>query len=224
MNRAKVLDLIHKVDSLVQGSDDLSKLEIDLVKQYLRNIYEALESNTASTLKTETLHHIQPENIIAHVPASKEVIVEEPVKVVLPVSEPIVQEVIATQPIIEEPTHKVRTEEILVQPIKHEFVPINERVQPNTTLNEKLKSAPTELQNKFSYRPMKELIDFNKRFLFINELFKGSSNEFSQVVQAIDSSSTLEEATASFSSYNWDQSAQSTRLFQKLVRQRFGLE
>lgn len=107
---------------------------------------------------------------------------------------------------------------------------INEKISSSGSLNEKLKtSSKKEIHKHLSTKPLKELIDMNKRFVLVNELFKGESDSFSQAVQHIDSVENYEDAKAYLQTellrkYQWDEASQSVRMFFKLVKQKFGEE
>ncbi|MCX6198963.1 MAG: hypothetical protein NTY88_07045 [Bacteroidetes bacterium] len=107
---------------------------------------------------------------------------------------------------------------------------INEKIPSSGSLNEKLKTSnKTEIHKHLSTKPLKELIDMNKRFVLVNELFKGNSDNFSQAVQHIDSVSNYEDAkeyvrAELFNKHQWEETSQSVRMFLKLVKQKFGEE
>jgi len=107
---------------------------------------------------------------------------------------------------------------------------INDNIKPSGSLNEKLKtSSVTEVHKKLASKPLKELIDLNKKFVLLNELFKGNTEAYSAAIAHIDSLNDHESAqsfinTQLISNYAWDDSKQSTRMFYKLVRMKFGLE
>ena len=72
------------------------------------------------------------------------------------------------------------------------------------------------------------MIDFNKQYVLINELFKGDSQAFQTAVNQINDAPTIEVAfeyikTELMPKYQWNGEMQSTRLFDKLVRQKFGM-
>lgn len=107
---------------------------------------------------------------------------------------------------------------------------INEKTSSSGSLNEKLRTnSKKEIHKHLSTKPLKELIDMNKRFVLVNELFKGNSDSFSKAVQHIDSVESYEDAKAYvhaelLSKYQWDEASQSVRMFLKLMKQKFGEE
>lgn len=107
---------------------------------------------------------------------------------------------------------------------------INERTSQSSSLNQKLKQGSAkEVHRVLSSKPLRELIDFNKRIALVNELFKGNSEAFTNAINQIDSFREYEEAEKFvvhelLTHYQWDNTGQTTRLFLKLVKQRFGEE
>jgi len=222
MSRKKITDLLSKAQHLIAMSDTMSSLEKDLVKQYLREAYELIEHVTGNTNVVHSSFQ-QPEELIAHI--------QPEVKPAEKVSEPLL-EAVKVHPVITTEPEKPREQPVFETKLEVETseiipknIPINERIQTNTsTLNESVKTSGADLHKRLGIKPMKELIDFNKRFLFINDLFKGSTNEYSQVIQGIDAAASYEDAIDTIKGYNWDSSTQSVKLFHKLVKQRFGIE
>lgn len=211
--RSNVSELLNKINWLA-GLASLGKLEKDLLKQYLRDLYEAIDS--AEVKEEETIvvkqvvavkkeESIQPEVIIA---------------TVIPVLEPV-----------EEVKTKVKEE---VKPVTDSILSsvkasINEVVKPGASLNERIKGAGKEIHAHVSTKPMKDMIDLNRRFVFLNELFGGDSDAMAKAISNIDSLEDYEGAfdycsRALASTYNWDEKAQPVKLFYKLVKQKFGEE
>ena len=107
---------------------------------------------------------------------------------------------------------------------------INENIKAGGSLNEKLKTSSTaELHKKHSSKPLKELIDLNKKFVLLNELFKSNTEAYTAAIAHIDTLPDYEAAqnfisTQLVANYFWDESKQSTRMFTKLVKMKFGVE
>jgi hypothetical protein len=84
------------------------------------------------------------------------------------------------------------------------------------------------LNDQAGRKDLKSLIDFNKQYVLTNELFKGDSQAFQTAVKHINDAPTIEAAfeyikTDLLPKYQWNGEMQSTRLFDKLVRQKFGV-
>jgi hypothetical protein len=190
--RSKISELLGKINPLANSSL-LTANEIDLLKQYTRDLYEAVI----------LLQQQEPEK---EKPVIKEVKKEKPVTVPSPISE--------------------KEEKV----ISKKRTSINESLSPAGSLNETLKPvSKTELHHQLSIKPLKELINMNKRFVLVKELFGGNSDAFAQAVSDIDAAADYEEAetyikTELFVKHNWGETAQPTRLFIKLVKQKFGIE
>lgn len=190
--RSKISELLEKINRLANSSS-LTAIEIDLLKQHTRDLYEAV-----ILLKSD-----EPKK--KEEPVIKEIAIEKPVIV----------------PIRKEPEEK---------PLVKKKATINETSASTGSLNEKLKPvAKKELHHQLSIKPLKELINMNKRFVLVKELFGGNSDAFAQAVNDIDAAANYEEAesyikTELFVKHNWGETAQPTRLFIKLVKQKFGTE
>lgn len=210
---SKTIELLDKINRLAGSGNltDLSNLEYDLLKEYTRNFYDMLLdermspvrlNNTLIENKADT--DIQPNSVV---------VVTEPVKIAMELNETIAE---VKPDIIKQ---EVRTERS-----------ISEMVENAESLNDRLKSASTvEIHKKLSSKPLKELIDLNKKFVFLNELFQGDFAVFSDAIARIDSFSefTMAESFVKMeyaTKYKWDESTQSVRLFYKLMRQKFGVE
>lgn len=87
--------------------------------------------------------------------------------------------------------------------------------------------ADNSLASKISKtRSMTELIDLNRRFLFLNELFKGNQDTYSQIIHQLDTFQTYEEALLFLNHLKShiqlsDKNQSAFELLSKLVKQRF---
>jgi hypothetical protein len=91
-----------------------------------------------------------------------------------------------------------------------------------------LKQSAKEVHHQLSNKPLRELIDLNKRFVIINELFGGSAEAFSKTIHQIDSFDDFAVAESFIHSqpaaqYAWVESSPTVKLFWELVRQKFGV-
>lgn len=215
--RSNVFELLEKINRIARQPEFplVSKLEKDLLRQYLRELYDTLDEPEAEalvftpeqqeTVKVPQVETIQPEELIA-----ASVNTEEPVK----------------QKPVEVTTEPHREAEKVQSSVK---VSINEIVKPNATLNERVKGPGREIHKHFSAKPLKEMIDLNRRFVFVNELFGGNADALNKAVLHIDSLQDYREAysytTATLApENNWDEKAQPVKLFFKLLKQKFGEE
>lgn len=240
MKPSKISELLEKVNRLA-ATDNLSLLEIDLLKQHLRDLYDVVSdmsitgdntSNSKPEVKpavTVTKRTLNPnQNILLN---------EEPVvkkeKELLVITPTTAEKEFEATPTIIEPVKQKKEEPVVKAEVKQKETvsksSINESVESVSSLNEKVKSGSKEVHRKLSTKPLKDLIDLNKKFILLNELFKGNSEAFSAAIRHIDSVADYAAAEAFIktelhTNYFWDESSQSVRMFMKLVKQKFGEE
>lgn len=252
-----VLQLLEKINRTAQriNAPGLSRLEYDLLMQYVRDLYDELH-----TLRSGTIAATKAELPVVNVAEQQRTEVQVTYKemaeqdrlveqVVVPVSKPVEQ--VQQQPVVKhEPVVYVKHEPVVVEEERTEpvvvlvdepvlahtpitdmvehAVPINERIKSSGDLNERWKGAANEVHHKYAVKPLKDMIDLNRRIAFVNDLFKGNSEELSKAVQTIDTATDYEVAKVYVNSlaktWNWFESSQSAKLFVKLVKQRFGEE
>jgi|GEM_PF-1274322 len=254
MKSSKIPELLEKINRTAKDADfaRLSKLDYDLLMQHLRDLYEAIDNARNNNEEEEVIVTVpQPvrkkllnpnEGILLTndvTPPAPEVKTEQPVvqKTVIPT--PIITEVKQQQPVVEPIAEKVVVKEPVISVIEKKPEPvvkagtpvtsINEKIQGSTSLNEKLKAGTTEIHRRLSVRPLKDLIDLNKRFVIQNELFKGNADAMAAAVQFIDSVQDITAAETYLNNevapkLNWDEASQAVRMFRKLVKQKFGEE
>jgi len=107
---------------------------------------------------------------------------------------------------------------------------INETVATSSgSLNERLKEIKTELAEKLTDAPIKDLrkaIGVNDRFLFINELFRGDEAMYERSIKTINNFSILAEAEYWIRrelkiKIGWTDADPIVKQFDQLVRRRF---
>jgi len=107
---------------------------------------------------------------------------------------------------------------------------INETVASSSkSLNERLKEVKTELAEKLTDAPIKDLkkaIGVNDRFLFINELFRGDEAMYERSIKTINNFSILAEAEYWIRrelkiKIGWTDADPIVKQFDQLVRRRF---
>lgn len=102
-------------------------------------------------------------------------------------------------------------------------------VQKPDSINEKLKEIRTELAEKLTDGPIKDLrkaIGVNDRFLFINELFRGDEAMYERSIKTINNFSILAEAEYWIRrelkvKIGWTDADPIVKQFDQLVRRRF---
>ena len=233
MKPAKIFDLSEKINQALKNPDfpNLAKIEYDLLLQNIRAFYEEailLQNAPANELTKQagnTGLQSGPEIPVAKktLHSNKSLLLDEPAIEKLEV------------PTVKEKPAVTKQEVTLARPVNSAMkndktATINDSATLSGSLNEKLKtSSATEVHKKLATKPLKDLIDLNKRFVLLNELFKSNAEAFSAAIAHIDSLEDYSTALTFIqsqlvSNYFWDESSQSARLFMKLVRQKFGQE
>ena len=178
---------------------------------------------------------IEQAPIIEHEPVieTKPIIEEKPI---------IVHEPVVERKEVEKKEHVQLTMQITPEPPVLEFVQKEEvKTKPASSINDVFAGEERSLNERLSggdKRPalndqagrkdLKSMIDFNKQYVLTNELFKGDSQAFQSAISHINNATTIEAAfeyikTELLPKYKWSGEMQSARLFDKLVRQKFGL-
>lgn len=107
---------------------------------------------------------------------------------------------------------------------------INEHIaDEGTSLNDKLKTAASEVSHKLTDAPVKDLkkaIGVNDRFLYINELFRGDEAMYERSIKTINSFSIYPEAEYWIrrelkTKLGWKDSDETVKQFDQLVKRRF---
>lgn len=254
MKGSKIPDLLEKINRTAKEADfaRLSKLDYDLLMQHLRDLYEAIDNARNNSEQEEVIVTVpQPvrkkllnpnEGILLTnevAPPAPEVKTEQPVvqKTVTPT--PVITEIKQQQPVIEPVVEKAVVKETVTPIVEKKPEPvivastpitsINEKIQGGTGLNDKLKAGSNEIHRRFAVKPLKDLIDLNKRFVIQNELFKGNADAMAAAVQFIDSAQDITAAETYLNNevaptLNWNEASQAVRMFRKLVKQKFGKE
>jgi hypothetical protein len=209
---SKVSELLNKINGLTKRPEfpQLSELEYDLVMQYLRDLYQELsllrDTKLQRSQEIEAIGLFKAEQRIGSTKIEKE---EDSARI----------------------TPKDSTVIISETPVKSDIhSSLNEVIRPGETLNSKLKATPAkEIHHKLSSKPMKDLIDLNKRYVVVNELFKGDAEACAKAIQHIDASESYASAevythSTLIPAYQWNESSETVKLFLSLVKQRFGVE
>ena len=176
-----------------------------------------VEEEIVPVVETEVVVAVEKEEDVVIVPEK----IEEPVA---PVSEPTTIVTETVKEVEEETISMLSPTEKTNSNILNESFAQN----PTTSFNEKLQQNNERgLNEKFATGSIKSMIDFNRKFVFIQELFKGDSEAYSVAIDTIDGCENIQSAfhfitTSLLPQYNWDMSSQTVKLFDKLIRQKFG--
>lgn len=222
MNRSKISQLLEIITSTIESPQfaQLSLIEQDLLLQHLRELYDEL-----ATMKQQPQADTPP--LKPELSENETIQLKQPVKININKSL-LMEEISPATPTI------VPKTEAITNPHPQETQPvtmvssINERTPSNTTINQKVQNgAGKEIHKTFTVKPLRELIDFNKKFAMVNELFRGNTESFNQAVNQIDAFENIEAAeqfieSELVSKNQWNTNSQTSRMFFKLVKQRFG--
>lgn len=114
--------------------------------------------------------------------------------------------------------------------VRKELKELNQLVAQNmTSLNDRWKQAQTEVADRFSEIPVKDLrqaIGINDKFQFIQELFRGDVDTYERSVKTINELNTLQEAEYWIERelkirQGWIDENRTVRQFYNLVKKRF---
>ena len=106
---------------------------------------------------------------------------------------------------------------------------VNESLDQQESLNDKLRQGKTELIEILKETPIKDLrkaIGINDRFLFINELFRGDESMYERSIKTINSFNIYAEAEYWITrelkvKLGWNNDSHTVQHFDQLVRRRF---
>ncbi len=214
-------------------ANSLTVIERDLIKKQLLECYELLVNDTVIPTNNPVIEKTSPpepvqQEVVKAVIEKEEInpfvaVIEEEVK------QKVKQEVIP--PVKTPPLPLEKEEESSVGNIskKAESESINEHFENDGgSLNDRFQlSVNKGLNERTTQGDLKKLIDFNRQFVFIQELFNNDATAYMKTIENLNNSSTLEDAFAYLNKeivhfYKWRPELQSVKLFEKLVRQKFG--
>ena len=244
MDIRQILYRINEYSALIEKGN-ISDIEKDILLGDLRDLYllvkgqvpaEKVIAQPVMEAKQPVIEKAaKPVIEIAEPPVVEKVIVPEPV------ISPVVEEVKEINKEIPVPAMEEKEEPIQMVSKTlhyHEEAPareakkgslnevfVGEHKSLNTHLGGEKRSA---LNDRIASKDLKSLIDLNKQHVLTAELFKGDSAAFQSAIKHINSSTTIEAAfeyikTELMPKYKWNGELQSTKLFDKLVRQKFGV-
>jgi hypothetical protein len=241
----KISDLLDKINTAVENPafPAVSKLERDLLMQQIRDFYEEIDTathnrqNGAEVTQPDKREVVKDPTVLIKRPAirpNEDLLIKEEATTQKPV-ELLKTEVVVTKEekiVVTKPEINVepRIERKVEKAVQTGSPSINESIKTGGSLNEKLKtSSGVEMHKRLAIKPLKELIDLNKRFVLLNELFKGNAEAYASAIAHIDTLADYDAAqsfisTQLVSNYYWDETKQSTRMFSKLVKMKFGVE
>lgn len=219
----KYLKKINTFGDLIDNMEELSVIELDLLKDYIKKMYESVVDDEVKTEKKIKKHKSnKKKQVDVELIEEKE---EEKIEFEKPIEE-----------LVEVPDNTI-VKNVIVEEIKEEFkTGINEEeIKEAEFSNELLElfevNNSNELSHKLSMSPIKNLtkaFSINERIFTVKELFKGDKSTFEKVIGDIDNLSNLEEAKEYLlnnvvSEFGWDESKmiKKVRQFIVTIKRRF---
>lgn len=135
-----------------------------------------------------------------------------------------------TPEIIPDPVPEKKPEPVKTEPlpeIKKEPVAESDinRIKPEPVITPKKEETPPVTKSSKTYPPVKSLMGFNDKFLFMRSLFGNDSAVFEEALKQIDGCSTFEEASAFVSvlrtEMKWKADDEVAESFIQLIRRRY---
>jgi len=218
----RIQTLINRLQEQVKQNADVAQMQLTL--QLLQSELNQLQKTSLRTLGTSKVSVVLPTPVaIAPVSIKK----SEPEEWEEVISAPKAktknnnQLDIHFDPMNEIPTfsqHKIGKE-------------VNETVEHQESLNDRLKENRTELMHSLKETPIRDLrkgIGINDRFVFISELFRGDEPMYERSIKTINSFNIYPEAEYWMNrelkiKLGWDDTKEIVKHFYQLVKRRFAL-
>jgi hypothetical protein len=221
-----------------KSESSIPQPEMDVILQNLRQLYEAVlmlhQDNALTTL--DEMHSVVEQKILAEKRALELKQSQQKQEEVAPVEvHPVVVEIAEAAASEEE----VKTEKQKAKKISgnlntslFENVPtLGGKFSNEETLHSKIagKTAEHTLSKHLHHKPVSDLkaaIGINEKFLFINKLFEGKLQEYTEAIERINKCVNLGAAKSIIEGelaekYNWENDSEPVREFLDLVERRF---
>ena len=202
-------------------SNPQSELERDTLLEDIRHLYRIVKNQTPAQVAKVEKHTPTPEVIETPLRSLK-------VKPLLP-SIALEDTEIASTTEAEKDADEIDVYATMTRPLPTVSSINDGHSKEEVSLNKKLSSeTKVALNDHAASRSLKSLIDLNKQFVITNELFKGDNSAFAEAIHRIDDCAGIEQAFTYIKNellpvYHWSSTDQATKLFDKLVRQKFGV-
>lgn len=231
-NRIKAIEeLANKMENGTLTIDELANLEVLTRELHERSIilkYKAFENKVIST---DSITTEMEENVSVIEPESVEIEEDEPTIDFSIFDAPMQEEKEEIKPeepafVLEETPIQNSTEET----VKEEKTELTNNIQQNQGASfwEQLNIKDNSLSTQFEGAKIDTLIGafgLNEKLRFINDLFDGSSESFSEAIKILDNQSNIEEAklrSAELANqHNWDAEEESVVDFMMMVNRRY---
>jgi hypothetical protein len=207
----------------------LSPIEKQVVLNKLANLYEYFSGSEAlSPIVPEVKHEAAPVETI------KEIMETEIIETELKVKKDEVESVVIVSPVIDKATEVVKESkaekniELVKEDQKANSLLGKYENSDNSSLNQKFVGQGKGLNERVAVGDLKKLIDFNRQFVFTQELF---ANDPAAYTEAIAQLNHFEDAQSAFNfitselvaKYKWNMSSETFKLFDAIIRKKFGV-
>lgn len=222
----RIQTLINRLQEQVRLNADVAQMQLTL--QLLQAELNQLQKTSARTLGTSKVAVVMPTRVAV---ATAAPVVADEIKKEIKEEEPVVAPVVSAKarnenqldfhfdPMNEIPTfaqHKIGKE-------------VNEAIEQQLSLNDRLKENRTEVMHAIKDTPIRDLrkgIGINDRFVFINELFRGDEPMYERSIKTINSFNIYPEAEYWMNrelkiKLGWDDTREIVTHFYQLVKRRF---
>ncbi|HJS55768.1 MAG TPA: hypothetical protein VJ765_14535 [Chitinophagaceae bacterium] len=215
----RIQTLINRLQEQVSQNADVAQMQMTL--QLLQAELNQLQKHSVRTLGTSKVAVVLPRPVaVTPVSVSESEPDEEPTRPVTKTKPGTKNQLdLHFDPMNEIPTfsqHKIGKE-------------INEAMEQQESLNDRLKEDRTEIMHALKDTPIRDLrkaIGINDRFVFINELFRGDEVMYERSIKTINSFNIYPEAEYWMNrelkiKLGWDDTRETVRHFYQLVKRRF---
>ncbi len=214
------LESLREIEELISGfsgSGKIPAVEIDLVLQKMRNMYELM-----LMVKKEPEHEEAPEiaeKLVTKTPAPAAAAAPPAAAPTAPTPPTPAPTAAAAFPAPasshEKPTKRTKTVETLA-----------DQFQGGTTLHESLHKKLTKEEDTLAHaKPVTDLlsaIGINDRYTFIRELFNGDTAKFESAVKFLNDATSFNDAYNYMLLYfNWDMESEPVQLLLDIIRRKF---
>ena len=216
----RIQTLINRLQEQVKQNADIAQMQLTL--QLLQSELNQLQKTSVRTLGTSKVSVVLPTPVaIAPASVTKKEVEEEQEVISIPKikSKPKSQLDLHFDPMNDIPTfsqYKIGKE-------------VNEAVEQQESLNDRLKENRIELMHSLKDAPIRDLrkgIGINDRFVFISELFRGDEPMYERSIKTINSFNIYPEAEYWMNrelkiKLGWDDTKEIVKHFYQLVKRRF---
>lgn len=221
----RIQALINRLQEQVKQNADVSQMQVTV--QLLQAELAQLQRTTARTLGTSKVAVVLPTPVSI---APSKTVKAEPVTALVVAEEQFVE--------ISKPKPKTNNQlDLHFDPMNE--IPtfsqykigkeVNDAVDQQQSLNDKLKENRTEVMHALKDSPIKDLrkgIGINDRFVFISELFRGDEAMYERSIKTINSFNIYQEAEYWMNrelmiKLGWDDTKDTVTHFYQLVKRRF---